>query len=30
LLATAIEEIDQLISSNDPSIAQLLLDVKVI
>jgi len=30
LLASAIEEIDQLITSSDPTITQLLLDVKVI
>jgi hypothetical protein len=30
LLASAIEEIDQLITSSDPTIVQLLLDVKVI
>lgn len=30
MLASAIEEIDQLITSSDPTITQLLLDVKVI
>lgn len=30
MLASAIEEIDQLITSSDPTIVQLLLDVKVI